>query len=277
MITRLTLIHTFVIAITLLTSACKDKETATPSIAGEFSFSAPNSDFRAPAEIAFTASDDVADATYLWSFGDNTTSTEKSPKKVYTTGGIRTVTLTVKSGDQTKTVNKTIEIQAPYTKVRIMKTTILKASPAYPDGTGWDITNTSDIYRSGGPDVYILGRFDGDTYESYYNSIKTNITSANLTNGSVSWDHSPNGFLVASTEARLKVPIKFYLRDADENSTLWGASYESMGVAQLLFSDLTTIGNKYPASVEVSGISTATGNAKYLNDNLKLKFDLKWE
>ena len=52
-----------------------------------------------------------------------------------------------------------------------------------------------------------------------------------------------------------------------------------MGYIDLKLSDLMQIGNKYPTSVELKGVSgsTITGNQKYLNDALKIKLELKWE
>ena len=256
--------------------ACKSEEPS-PEPTGSFNFSAPNSDLRAPTEISFTASDEIEGATFMWDFGDNTTSTDKTPKKIYTTGGTKIVKLTVTANSKSKTETKTISIDSPYAKVRIVKSTILGAATAYPNGTGWDVSSTGGDYLQGGADVYLIARFDGATVDAYYTSIKTNVTATQLTNGSQFWEHT-SGFLVSSNVAASS-NLRIYLRDADVNANLWTSTYESMGYIDLKLSDLIQIGNKYPTSVELKGVSgsTITGNQKYLNDALKIKLDLKWE
>lgn len=61
----------------------------------------------APLEVAFTDLSEHAPTSWLWDFGDGTTSTEQNPTHVYTEGGVYTVALTVSNhvGETTETKN----------------------------------------------------------------------------------------------------------------------------------------------------------------------------
>jgi glucose/arabinose dehydrogenase len=68
-------------------------------------------------DVDFTASNstdpDGDDLTYLWNFGDGTTSTEKDPTRTFTTAGAfstYTVTLTVSDGTKTSKATQTITV-----------------------------------------------------------------------------------------------------------------------------------------------------------------------
>ena len=63
----------------------------------------------APAEVVFTNTSLNA-TTYLWEFGDGASSTEKSTKHTYTTGGTFTVKLTVYSGKNSNSTTSSITI-----------------------------------------------------------------------------------------------------------------------------------------------------------------------
>jgi PKD repeat protein len=51
--------------------------------------------------------------TYLWDFGDGTTSTEQAPVHVYETPGVYTVTFTAASGSITVTRQHTVTVTEP--------------------------------------------------------------------------------------------------------------------------------------------------------------------
>jgi PKD repeat protein len=265
------------IAFMLLSTGCTKEKVEPAAIpVATFNFSALNSDLRAPTEITFTPVEGNAGASFSWDFGDGTTSTEKSPKKVYTVGGSKLVNLTVKIGSETKSESKTITIDKPYAKVYITKSTIMNAAPAFPNGTGWDISNTStDIHLIGGADVYLIAKYEGATIETYYTTIKTNVTATQLTNSSLFWEHAAPGFNISSNPATAAV-LRIELRDADVNGNFWSSAKEGMGFTNVLLSDLMQVGNKYPKSIELVGATTTDTNQKYLNDALKIKLDLNW-
>lgn len=255
--------------------SCKKKDPDPEHTAG-FSFAATGGDFRAPAEISFTPTENLGNASYLWDFGDGTTTTEVNPKKVYTTGGDKTIRLSLTANGSTKTETKTLTVEAPYTKVRIKKSTILSAATAYPNGTGWDVLNSGTVYVTGGPDVYIAARFGTTGNASYSTAIKTNVSAVQLTNGSLFWEHSGTGVLLSNSPAS-EPDLTIQLRDADENSTAWSSAYETMGTAVLKLSDLMTVGNKYPTSIEIKGAASSNSTTSYLNNALRLKLELSWE
>jgi PKD repeat protein len=266
------------IAFSFLSTGCKGSDKVNPvvtPVAG-FSFSALNSDLRAPSEITFSPSETDAGASFNWNFGDGTTSTEKSPKKVYNEGGSKQVSLTVKIGSESKSETKTLTIDKPYTKLYITKSTIMNAAPAFPNGTGWDVSTTStDIHLTGGADVYMIAKYEGTTSESYYTTIKTNVTATQLTNSSLFWDHPVPGFNISANAATAAI-LRIELRDADVNGNFWSSVNEGMGFTNLKLSDLMQVGNKYPKSIELVGTAVNEANQKYLNDALKIKLELNW-
>jgi PKD repeat protein len=272
----------FVLPTLLLSSfmfmACPGSKTdePEPEHTGAFSFSATNDDLRAPAELNFTPEETIENASYIWDFGDGTTTTDPKPKKVFTTGGTKTVRLSVTAKGITKTETKTLTVDNPYTKVRIKKSTILNAAQAYSDGTGWDISSTGGIYVQGGPDVYIIAKFASLATPSYTTAIKTNVTASQLTNGSLFWEHTGSGILLSSNPVA-ESDLRLELRDADMNSTQWAYNsttntFEPMGAAVIKLSDYMTIGNKYPTLIELKGATTS-----YYDNALKIRLDLVWE
>ncbi|MDX1477991.1 MAG: peptidylprolyl isomerase [Saprospiraceae bacterium] len=68
----------------------------------------------APVEVAFTNTSEQAE-TYLWEFGDGTTSTEPSPKHRYRRSGAYTVRLKARKGNKENESTETIMINAPKT------------------------------------------------------------------------------------------------------------------------------------------------------------------
>lgn len=270
------LIPVFLVVITMSSCDIFKKKDPEPEHSGAFSFSATGDDFTAPAEVSFSPSEVLENASYLWDFGDGTTTTEVNPKKIFTTGGEKTIRLSLTANGTTKTETKSFTVEAPYTKVRIKKSTILSAATAYPNGTGWDIASSGTVYVTGGADVYIAARFGTAASAAYTTAIKTNVSAVQLTNGSLFWEHSGSGVLL-SNSAATEPDLTIQLRDADANSTAWSGTFETMGTAVLKLSDLMTVGNKYPTSIELQGTPSSNATTSYLNNALKIKFDLTWE
>ncbi|MBP6812031.1 MAG: peptidylprolyl isomerase [Saprospiraceae bacterium] len=93
-----------VFAAILLTS-CAVKPTA--------SFTVPTQKFVAPVEVSFTNTTKFKAETYLWDFGDGSTSTEANPKHRYTQSGNHAVVLKATKGSKTVITKQMIQVTAP--------------------------------------------------------------------------------------------------------------------------------------------------------------------
>lgn len=93
-----------VFAAVLLTS-CAVKPTA--------SFTVPAQKFVAPVEVSFTNTTKFKAESYLWDFGDGTTSTEANPKHRYTQSGNHAVVLKATKGSKTVITKQMIQVTAP--------------------------------------------------------------------------------------------------------------------------------------------------------------------
>ncbi|MBI2269550.1 MAG: PKD domain-containing protein [Bacteroidetes bacterium] len=135
---------------------------------------APKADFTATTvcvgnETQFT--DNSADATqWFWDFGDGTTSTEKNPKHVFTTGGPHTVKLTTKSGCYCETtVTKTVNvISTPAPKVTCPSTFCPGTSSSYSTdpvcgGYNWVVNGGTIASGQGTPNITVNWGPNGPT------------------------------------------------------------------------------------------------------------------
>lgn len=79
----------------------------------------PKASFTYEAEdLKVTFTNTSKDATsYIWDFGDETTSTEANPVHTYVAEGNYTVTLTAKNGDESKTITEEISLTKPLIKL----------------------------------------------------------------------------------------------------------------------------------------------------------------
>jgi PKD repeat protein len=111
---KLTLVFTLLI----LLFGCSKSDTSTPNTVptiipptADFTFSSTST--LAPALVNFNNNSKVA-SSYLWDFGDNTTSTLSNPTHTYYQGGIFTIKLTAYgSGGTTSVITKSITINSP--------------------------------------------------------------------------------------------------------------------------------------------------------------------
>ena len=88
-----------------LLSSCALKPTA--------SFTVPTQKFVAPVEVSFTNTTKFKAESYLWDFGDGSTSTEANPKHRYTQSGNHAVVLKATKGDKTLITKQMIQVTAP--------------------------------------------------------------------------------------------------------------------------------------------------------------------
>lgn len=94
------------LTVTFLFVGCEEELTPVAS----FTFS--GADKSAPAEVIFT-NNSLSATTYLWEFGDGSSSTEKNTKHTYSTGGTFTVKLTANSGKASNSKTSSLTILAP--------------------------------------------------------------------------------------------------------------------------------------------------------------------
>ena len=76
-------------------------------------FTVPTGKLVAPVEVTFTSVAKKPVDTYLWDFGDGSTSTEANPVHRYTQSGNHQVSLTTKKGSKTTTIKQMIQVTAP--------------------------------------------------------------------------------------------------------------------------------------------------------------------
>lgn len=76
-------------------------------------FTAPTGKLVAPVEVTFTSEAKKPVDSYLWDFGDGSTSTEANPVHRYTQSGNHQVSLTTKKGSKTTTIKQMIQVTAP--------------------------------------------------------------------------------------------------------------------------------------------------------------------
>jgi PKD repeat protein len=106
---------------------------ALPAVNAGFTF-APNSP-TAGQTIAFTDTSTGSPATWQWSFGDGTTSSQQNPSHVYTTPGSYAVTLTVTNAISTATVTHALNVASAAVPYRALISVIAQTPGA--GGSSW--------------------------------------------------------------------------------------------------------------------------------------------
>lgn len=235
-------ILTLIISLLAINSCKKEDTPVTPTV--DFNYTGAN--VPAPALVSFK--NNTSNATsYLWDFGDNGTSTSANPQHLYALGGVYTVKLTATGPGGSTSATKTVNINAPLTKVKITKVTVIDLPFTKSGGTsGWDIDGT-------GPDVYFQIQdknskilFDITSAERY-----NNINPASLP---IFWN-LPTPFAIAD----LNETIFINLFDYD-----FGTSDEDMSYVGFNMKDYTNGSNAYPSKV----IRTQNG--------ITVTLDLNW-
>ncbi len=87
------------------------------------SFFFPSATYTAPCDIAFSNTTAGANTTYLWDFGDGTTSTAATPRHRYSAGGVYTVRLTATNSNGTNVTTRTVNV-ASYTTCGVLNVII---------------------------------------------------------------------------------------------------------------------------------------------------------
>ena len=134
---------TYTVALTVTTSVGSDTETKSSCITATLSGTIPTASFSAsvtsgtsPLAVTFTDSSDPGSSditSWLWSFGDGSTSTEENPVHIYTTSGTYSVSLTVTTADGSDTVTQsnyiTVLSVATYPTAAFQASTTAGAAP----------------------------------------------------------------------------------------------------------------------------------------------------
>jgi cyclophilin family peptidyl-prolyl cis-trans isomerase len=98
---------------TLLLSAFASMLLVSCAVKPTASFTVPTQKFVAPVEVAFTNTTKFKAESYLWDFGDGTTSTEANPTHRYTQSGNHAVVLKATKGAKTVITKQMIQVTAP--------------------------------------------------------------------------------------------------------------------------------------------------------------------
>ncbi|MEI7727836.1 MAG: PKD domain-containing protein, partial [Bacteroidota bacterium] len=99
-----------ILLLAVFSISCTKKEPTSPAPVANFTYSGSSN--TAPATFVFVNISTDA-TTFVWEFGDNTTSTDQNPQHTYTSGGAFTVKLTAIGQGGTNSSTKTINIQNP--------------------------------------------------------------------------------------------------------------------------------------------------------------------
>jgi PKD repeat protein len=140
------------------------------SLNADFSASATNNNYHAPAEVDFLASYSYAGASYKWYVGGTLVSTAQTLSNYqFNSAGTYTVQLEITCGASTNTQTYNVTIQSPYTGVHIKKVKF------------W--------FPSGTYDKFWYQHYEDGTYtaQSYYRTVASNWTWLSFTDSNISW------------------------------------------------------------------------------------------
>lgn len=250
------------IALTIMTFASCSKSdsggsNSTPSPTVDFSYSGAN--VAAPATVSFSSS--VTNTTsYLWDFGDNSSSTSANPTHTYTAGGVYTVKLTATGAGGSNSITKTVNVAAALTRCTITKVTLLQIPSTKQDGSVWDIGLTAFQY----PDIY-FNVTDSVNAIKYNNSsnIKSDVTNSMLPQ---IWTLSPTYTIPLASFNSLRF-FDFYDDDATNDDYI---GYVGFKLTNYIYNTSTP----YPSSITVTrNISTSTALVR----NISVRFDVTWQ
>lgn len=142
-----------------------------------FSFTGDN---ETPATINFQNNSQNADS-YLWEFGDNTTSTETNPSKVFNQKGDYIVKLTASNTVTGKSNETSKVITITPGKVFLQRVIVDQIPFTDNNGAGWDLTTGPDLYFTLIDSVY-------NVYATAQSSYYSDLTPSSLP---VQWEFSP--------------------------------------------------------------------------------------
>jgi hypothetical protein len=130
----------------LLFSGCdKEQDHASKDpLSLKAGFSYKSGKLVAPVEVEFINESENVDS-YSWNFGDGSSSVEKNPKHIFTSGGLFKVTLTVYAQGKQLEVFKNIEVKDAYTKCALKGFMVDGLPLTKPNGDLWDTGSDPDL------------------------------------------------------------------------------------------------------------------------------------
>jgi PKD repeat protein len=210
------------------------------------SFSYTGGGCMAPCAVTFTNTSSNA-STYLWDFGDGTTSSATNPTKTYTYGGTFTVKLKAINNSGNNETTKTVNIAPAATKAKITKVTITSMPFTDGNGIGWDNIPPS------GPDLFF--NIEDQNNNVLFNGESARINDISQSSLPVFWNFTTPYSITNFNNFIFITAYDYDPLDANDE----------IGYVSFLMSNYTSGTNPYPTSI------TRTQN------NVTVKLDLIWE
>ncbi len=107
-------------------------------------FSYSTTDDTAPVRITFANQSQNA-TSWIWDFGDGTSSTDPNPVHLYTTGGTYQIKLIAFNETGSNTAGVAVVINPPFTSCRISKILLMDAPFVTATGAAWDSASDPDL------------------------------------------------------------------------------------------------------------------------------------
>jgi PKD repeat protein len=223
----------------------KDEGPSQPAIPDPVASFTESGQFVTPATINFQNTSQNAD-TYLWNFGDGTTSNVTNPSKTYNAHGVYTVTLTATNSSTTKSNLKSKQLTITPGKVFVEKITVDQIPFTDSSGIAWDFGS--------GPDLYPNFDDNNNILVSFSTSYASNIAPSSLP---LTWTLSPTYEITDWSKAFFVVLWDYDPLDADDYI---GAPY----------------GFRINDVISLSGYTTSV-SLQNASGSIKVRVILKWQ
>lgn len=182
--------------------------------------------------------------TFVWDFGDNKTSTDKSPKHTFTAPGEYTVVLKATGKGGTVQTSQLMVVDKPISKAIVSLITVTQVAQQRPNGTEWD--NNSE------PDLFLTITEKGTTTEVYRQP--SPLTYLNTLRQMYPINHR------LATPISLDIAKEYTVNVFDDD----GNARELMGSVDFKLSDYATTTPAFPTSfTKVNGTTTVSLGATW--------------
>jgi PKD repeat protein len=240
-------------------------------------FTANSTNGTAPLSVQFTDKSSNAPTSWLWDFGDGTTSTDQNPVHVYSTPGTYTVTLTATNlaGDSNLTLNNYVTVEWP---IPVANFTVNATSGTVPfnvqftdkstgnvtsynwdfgDGSTSTIKNPTHTYSTKGTYTVTLKVEGpgGNSTETIYNYIN------------VSWAVPVANFTVNATKGTVPFDVQFTDKSTGNVTSYYWNFGDGSNSKDKSTTHLYTVPGTYAVTLTVTGPGGANTQTKYLRVN----------